>query len=230
MLALRLRQRTSPPLSRYLQLLHPRSRPFGSPPNRVCVAKRGGGPKVPLPLLPRSRYLQLLSLRSRKRRPFGSRTPPNRVCVAKMGGGPKMPLSRYLQLLHRLCLPPPPRRYPSSHPSRRRIPAASRTPTSGWRISSLRFRYLQPLHPLCLPRRSLRRGLFLWGLHSGRRTGGLLPPHYPQLPALRLRKNGIKPLHLEVSYRLLTAIFLYSPQKVPFAGNLDLNLVVRSLR
>lgn len=42
--------------------------------------------------------------------------------------------------------------------------------------------------------------------------------------------SSMKPLNLEVSYRLLTAIYLYSPQKVAFPALLDLDLVVRSLR
>lgn len=45
-----------------------------------------------------------------------------------------------------------------------------------------------------------------------------------------LQISAIKPLHLEVSYRLLIAIFLYSPQKVAYPGNLDFPLIIRSLK
>lgn len=45
-----------------------------------------------------------------------------------------------------------------------------------------------------------------------------------------LQVSAIKPLHLEVSYRLLTAIFLYSPQKVAYPCNLDLPLIMRSFK
>lgn len=45
-----------------------------------------------------------------------------------------------------------------------------------------------------------------------------------------LRLNPMKPLHLEVSYNLLTAIFLYSPQKLVFPGSIDLDLVFRELQ
>ncbi len=41
-----------------------------------------------------------------------------------------------------------------------------------------------------------------------------------------LRISAIKPLHLEISYRLLTAIFLYSPQKVAYPASLDLPLIM----
>lgn len=41
--------------------------------------------------------------------------------------------------------------------------------------------------------------------------------------------NSMKPLHLEVSYKLLTAIFLFSPQFFTFPVSLDMDLVVRSL-
>ncbi len=45
-----------------------------------------------------------------------------------------------------------------------------------------------------------------------------------------LQVSSIKPLHLEVSYKLLTAIFLYSPQKIAYPGSLDLSLIIRSFR
>lgn len=45
-----------------------------------------------------------------------------------------------------------------------------------------------------------------------------------------LQISGMKPLHLEISYKLLTAIFLYSPQKVAYPSNLDLPLIIRSLK
>lgn len=43
-----------------------------------------------------------------------------------------------------------------------------------------------------------------------------------------LSVTSIKPIHIEVSYKLLTAIYLFSPQFLTFPLNLDMNLVVRS--
>lgn len=45
-----------------------------------------------------------------------------------------------------------------------------------------------------------------------------------------LQVSPMKPLHLEVSYRLMTAIFLYSPQKVAYPCSLDFSLIIRSLK
>lgn len=39
-----------------------------------------------------------------------------------------------------------------------------------------------------------------------------------------------KPLHLEISYSLLTSIFLYAPQRINFPFYIDLDLIQRSLR
>ena len=39
---------------------------------------------------------------------------------------------------------------------------------------------------------------------------------------------GRKPLHLEISYKLLTIIFLYSPQRIYYPFCLDLDLLRRS--
>lgn len=44
------------------------------------------------------------------------------------------------------------------------------------------------------------------------------------------RQVSIKPLHLEVSYTLLTAVFLYYPQKLVFPVSLDLDLIFRELQ
>lgn len=40
----------------------------------------------------------------------------------------------------------------------------------------------------------------------------------------------IKPIHLETSYKLLSSIFLYTPQRINFPFSLDLDLIKRSLR
>ena len=42
--------------------------------------------------------------------------------------------------------------------------------------------------------------------------------------------SATKPLHLEVSYRLLTVIFLYSPQKVAYSCHLDFSLIMKSFK
>lgn len=45
-----------------------------------------------------------------------------------------------------------------------------------------------------------------------------------------LRFCMIKPMHIEVSYRMSTAIFLYSPQRLTFPFYIDVDLVLRSFR
>jgi ribosomal protein S4 len=46
---------------------------------------------------------------------------------------------------------------------------------------------------------------------------------------LALRYSHMKPLNIEVSHKLCTAIFLYSPQKIVLPATIDLELVARSL-
>ena len=58
----------------------------------------------------------------------------------------------------------------------------------------------------------------------------LLQPRNRTQKLAGLRVNPIKPLHLEISYKLLTAIFLYSPQKVAYPCSLDLPLIIRSFK
>ena len=58
----------------------------------------------------------------------------------------------------------------------------------------------------------------------------LIQPRNRMQKLAGLQVSPMKPLHLEVSYRLLTAIFLYSPQKVAYPGNLDLPLIIRSFK
>ena len=45
-----------------------------------------------------------------------------------------------------------------------------------------------------------------------------------------LRYFGIKPIHLEVSYKLNTVIFLYSPQRLSFPFYIDVDLITRFFR
>jgi len=73
--------------------------------------------------------------------------------------------------------------------------------------------------------------------HSGKRTldflrgkQALVQPRNRMQKLAGLQASPIKPLHLEVSYRLLTIIFLYSPQKVAYPCNLDLPLIMRSFK
>lgn len=58
----------------------------------------------------------------------------------------------------------------------------------------------------------------------------LIQPRNRMQKIAALQISAIKPLHLEISYKLLTAIFLYSPQKVAYPGNLDLPLIMRSFK
>ena len=44
-----------------------------------------------------------------------------------------------------------------------------------------------------------------------------------------LNMNVLKPLNLEISYKNLVIIYLYPPQKIPFACNIDMELISRSL-
>ena len=55
----------------------------------------------------------------------------------------------------------------------------------------------------------------------------LIQPRNRMQKLAGLQVSAIKPLHLEISYRLLAAIFLYSPQKVAYPGNLDLTLIIK---
>jgi hypothetical protein len=45
-----------------------------------------------------------------------------------------------------------------------------------------------------------------------------------------LRISGMKPLNLEVCYKNMVAIFLYSPQKVALPASLDLHSIAKSFR
>lgn len=45
-----------------------------------------------------------------------------------------------------------------------------------------------------------------------------------------MRYSAMKPIHVEVSYKVLTAIILFSPLKVSFPALLDLELIKRSFR
>lgn len=45
-----------------------------------------------------------------------------------------------------------------------------------------------------------------------------------------LNFKTVKPIHLEISYNLLTIIYLYSPQRLNFPFSIDLDLIKRSLR
>jgi ribosomal protein S4 len=45
-----------------------------------------------------------------------------------------------------------------------------------------------------------------------------------------LRFCGMKPLHVEVSYNMSTAIFLFSPQRLSFPFSIDVDLILRSFR
>lgn len=74
-------------------------------------------------------------------------------------------------------------------------------------------------------------------MHSGKATldflrgkQALVQPRNRMQKLAGLQVSAIKPLHLEVSYRLLTAIFLYSPQKVGYPCNLDLPLIIGSFK
>ena len=74
-------------------------------------------------------------------------------------------------------------------------------------------------------------------MHSGKRTldflrgkQALVQPRNRMQKLAGLQVSAIKPLHLEVSYKLLTTIFLYSPQKVAYPCNLDLPLIMRSFK
>lgn len=44
-----------------------------------------------------------------------------------------------------------------------------------------------------------------------------------------MRFNPIKPLHVEVSYKIMCAILLYAPQKIVYPGILNIDLLSRSL-
>ena len=44
-----------------------------------------------------------------------------------------------------------------------------------------------------------------------------------------LNQNVLKPLNLEISYKNLMIIYLYSPQKIPFACSINMELISRSL-
>lgn len=52
-------------------------------------------------------------------------------------------------------------------------------------------------------------------------------PRYHVLTNMRI--SPMKPLHLEVSYKLLNIIFLYYPQKVVYPGTINLDLLSRSI-
>ena len=43
-----------------------------------------------------------------------------------------------------------------------------------------------------------------------------------------LKIGGVKPLHLEISYKLLKIIFLYSPQRIYYPFFIDVDLIKRS--
>ena len=45
-----------------------------------------------------------------------------------------------------------------------------------------------------------------------------------------LRISVIKPIHIEVSYNMSTAILLYSPQRLSFPFYIDVDLISRSFR
>lgn len=86
---------------------------------------------------------------------------------------------------------------------------------------------------------SLRKGVTLFGrLRRGKletldflnAKQALIQPRNRMQKLGGLQVSAIKPLHLEISYRLLTAIFLYSPQKVAYPGSLDLPLIMRSFK
>ena len=86
---------------------------------------------------------------------------------------------------------------------------------------------------------ALRKGVTLFGrLRKGElktldflnAKRALIQPRNRMQKLAGLQVSAIKPLHLEISYRLLTAIFLYSPQKVAYPGSLDLPLIMRSFK
>jgi len=45
---------------------------------------------------------------------------------------------------------------------------------------------------------------------------------------IAMRYSAMKPLHIEVSYKIFTAIYLYFPQKITFPASIDLDLVCQS--
>ena len=55
----------------------------------------------------------------------------------------------------------------------------------------------------------------------------LKSPYNRRLLAMRI--SGMKPLNVEISYKLLYAIVLYSPQKVIYPAMINLDLLVRAL-
>ena len=76
--------------------------------------------------------------------------------------------------------------------------------------------------------KQMESGLATVHLLNGKQA--LVQPRNRMQKLAGLQVSAIKPLHLEVSYRLLTAIFLYSPQKVAYPCNLDLPLIMRSFK
>ena len=83
---------------------------------------------------------------------------------------------------------------------------------------------------------ALQRGVTLFGRLKKREVETLdflnakqvlIQPRNRMQKLAGLQVSAIKPLHLEISYRLLAAIFLYSPQKVAYPGNLDLPLIIK---
>ena len=82
---------------------------------------------------------------------------------------------------------------------------------------------------------ALRKGVTLFGRLQKRELDtldflnakqALIQPRKRRQRLAGLQVSSLKPLHLEVSYRLLTAIFLYSPQKVAYPASLDLPLIM----
>ena len=67
-------------------------------------------------------------------------------------------------------------------------------------------------------------------LHFLKAKQALLQPRNRIQKLAGLQISGVKPLHLEISYKLLTAVFLYSPQKVGYPSNLDFPLIMRSFK
>ena len=82
---------------------------------------------------------------------------------------------------------------------------------------------------------ALRKGVTLFGRLQKRELDtldflnakqALIQPRKRKQRLAGLQVSSLKPLHLEVSYRLLTAIFLYSPQKVAYPASLDFPLIM----
>lgn len=85
----------------------------------------------------------------------------------------------------------------------------------------------------------LQKGVILFGRLKNKEVStldflnakkALIQPRNRAQKLAGLQVSGIKPLHLEVSYKLLTVVFLYSPQKIAYPGNLDFPLIMRSFK